>query len=261
MLNNDIVLRTTDSKDIPLVKKLFDSKRSRELRNGREIFLKCEIDAPYQTKTFKQLASVWKLITVIFESMEDRRPTEEEKYDLYLDLLEEYADKVPSKINTNALRNVRISESNTVSAARFIDGLLFHLVTMCDLTSKYNLQADVRSVLYEWSNWVGQQDIEVRRDVAEWKEKSVYSEASGLGGDVDCHHILSRGAYPQYESETWNFLALTREEHSFFHSAGVSAFIEKYPHLQGKIDNAYRKIGSVVKTQSAKSLAMLALGE
>ena len=96
--------------------------------------MKCDIDAQFQKRSFKQLNAVWKLVEVIFESMENRKPTESEKYDLYLDLLELYADKVPSKLRKDTLRSVHISESNTVAAARFIDGLLYHLATDCQLS-------------------------------------------------------------------------------------------------------------------------------
>ena len=113
---NQIILRATDNNDLLMIKKMFDSKKSREERSKQEILLKCEIDAQFQKRSFKQLATVWVLVTVIFESMEGRKPTESERYDLYLDLLEEYADKVPSKI-TGELRSVRISESNTMAAS------------------------------------------------------------------------------------------------------------------------------------------------
>lgn len=243
LYKNQIVLRAADSKDLQLIYKLFNGKKSREERSKQEILLKCDIDAQFQHRNYKQLNSVWKLITVIFESMEQRKPTESERYDLYLDLLEEYADKTPSRFKKDTLRPVHISESNTVAAARFIDGLLYHLATQCELN--YDLQADVRKVLYEWEIWRGKQEHDFKDDmtVSEWRERAVYSEASGLGGSVDCHHIVSRGAAPQFADCAWNVLALTREEHEFFHAHGWNAFFEKYPHLRGKVERAFEKAG------------------
>lgn len=240
---NQIVLRATDNNDLLLIKKMFDSKKSREERSKQEILLKCDIDAQFQRRSFKQLATVWKLVTVIFESMENRKPTESERYDLYLDLLEEYADKVPSKLNGN-LRSVRISESNTMAAARFIDGLLFHLSTYCDLKS--DLQADVRKVLYEWELWRGKQDEDINdnRTLAELKEKVKYSEASGKS-PVEYHHIVSRGAAPQFIDCAWNILALTHDEHMYFHEYGWNAFLDKYPHLRGRVEKAIEKAGKL----------------
>ena len=80
------------------------------------------LDLPYQRRTFRQNAAVWKLVTVIFENMEGRKPAEDEKYALYLDLLDAYADKVPSRIR-GGTRPVHISEANSVEGSRFIDGL------------------------------------------------------------------------------------------------------------------------------------------
>lgn len=243
LYKNQIVLRAADPKDLQLIYKLFNGKKSREERSKSEILLKCDIDAQFQHRSYKQLNSVWKLITVIFESMEGRKPTESERYDLYLDLLEEYADKTPSRFRKDTLRAVHISESNTVAAARFIDGLLYHLATQCELN--YDLQADVRKVLYEWEIWRGKQEHDFKDDmtVSKWRERAVYSEASGLGGSVDCHHIVSRGAAPQFADCAWNVLALTREEHEFFHAHGWNAFFDKYPHLRGKVERAFKKAG------------------
>lgn len=253
MFKNQIVLRTTDSQDLQLIHKLFNSKKSREERSKKEILLKCEIDAQFQHRSYKQLASVWKLISVIFESMEHRKPTESERYDLYLDLLEEYADKTPSRIKKDRLRPVHISESNTVAAARFIDGLLYHLATECELN--YNLQADVRTVLYEWEIWCGKQEKDFKDDmtVSEWRKRAFYSEASGRGGSVDCHHIVSRGAAPQFVNCAWNVIALTREEHEFFHAFGWNAFLEKYPHLRGRVERAFEKAGHLPIPQMEKA--------
>ena len=248
---NQIVLRATDEKDLLLIQKMFDSKKEREERGGREILLKCEIDAQFQKRSFKQLATVWTLVTVIFESMENRKPTESERYDLYLDLLEEYADKVPSKIS-GELRSVRISESNTMAAARFIDGLLFHLATYCDL--KTDLQADVRNVLYEWELWRGKQteDINDYRTLDELKEKVKYSEASGKS-PVEYHHIMSRGAAPQFIDCAWNILALAHEEHMFYHQYGWSVFLERYPHLKGRVEKAIEKAGKLPIREKEKT--------
>lgn len=241
LYKNQIILRATDEKDYLLIRKMFDSKAQREERTRREILLKCEIDAQFQNRTFKQLRAVWKLVEVIFISMEGRKPTDNEKYDLYLDLLELYADKVPSRLRSGTLRAVHISESNTVSGARFIDGLLYHLATECQLS--HDLEADVRTVLYEWEIWRGKQEHDFMDDMTlnEWRGKARYSEASGVGNDVEPHHIVSRGSAPQFADCAWNVLALTRDEHNFFHNKGWTAFLDKYPHLRGKVEKAFIK--------------------
>ena len=248
---NAITLRVCDAKDLKLIARLFKSKTERETLSGREILLKCEIDAQFQKRSYKQLNAVWKLITVIFESMEGRKPTESERYDLYLDLLDVYADKTPNRLKNDELRPVRISEANTVAAARFIDGLLYHLAAECTLS--YDLQADVRSVLYEREIWRGKQktDFADTMSLEEWRKRAIYSEASGTGGTVDCHHIVSRGSAPQFANCAWNALALTREEHEFFHRHGWDAFLDKYPHLRGKVERAFTLAGQLSAANGA----------
>lgn len=261
LYKNQIILRATDSRDLLLIQKMFASKVDRENRSKREILLKCEIDAQYQKRSFKQLASVWVLVSAIFESMENRKPTEDERYDLYLDLLDMYADKTPSKL-TGKLRDVHISESNTMAAARFIDGLMYHLATQCQLSN--DLQADVRKILYEWEIWRGKQtdDINDYRSIEELKQKVVYSEASGRT-PVEYHHIVSRGADAAAINEAWNILAITKEEHREFHDYGWNYFFNKYPHLKGRVEKAIEKakhlpIPEYQQTEKTEELQILA---
>lgn len=246
-----IVLKVRDEKDFFNVRKLFSSKAERENRSRKEILLKCEIDAAFQKRSFRQLSAVWKLVEVIFESENMRRPLEEEKYELYLDLLELYADKIPNRYN-NQLRAIHISESNTMAAAHFIDGLLFHLSAMCNLTD--DLQATVRSVLYEWEIWRGRQerDINDDRTIDEMRKYVVYSEASGRA-PVHFHHIVSRGACPAAIDKAWNIVALHPDEHMFFHEQcrNYEEFLEVYPHLRGKVERAQRKCAELMRDRNS----------
>lgn len=128
-------------------------------------------------------------------------------------------------------------------------------------------RADVRKVLYEWEIWRGRQETDFKDNwtVSEWRKTAVYSEASGVSGDVDCHHIVSRGSAPQFADCAWNVLALTRAEHEFFHAYGWNAFLEKYPHLRGKVERAFDKAGHLAIPQwtsasvETENLAELAL--
>jgi hypothetical protein len=247
-----IILKDTSKADYNLVLSLFRKKSEWERRNEKEYFLNVRLGLHYQKRTYKQNAAVWKLVTAIFQSQseEGRGPTEEEKYGLYLDLLEVYADKAPNKI-TGGLRPVHISESNSVEGARFIDGLLYHLATECDL--EYGTQVTVQSVLQEWEEWRGAlendpadyADPECTRLLTgeEWREKRVYSEASGRGGAVVRAHIVSRGADAPDIEKAWNWIALLHEEHVDQHRIGWDQFIRIYPHLAGRVDRARRLSG------------------
>jgi hypothetical protein len=273
-----ILLKATCPKDNNLVLDFFRAKKEREQRNQKEFFVQVVLDLPHQKRTFKQDAAVWKLVTVIFESMEGRLPTEEEKYELYLDLLDTYADKVPSRIR-GGLRPVRISEANSLEGAKFIDGLLSHLATECSLS--YEAQTTVQEVMQEWETWRGKletdyadyTDKEQIRMIseAEWRKKHVYSEASGCGGTIVRAHIVSRGSDAPDIEKAWNWMALLPEEHEEQHRLGWDRFLDIYPHLRGRVERARNLAGKLeldfkfgqqrAIAHSPESLAMQALTE
>lgn len=243
--DNSIILRPSDSRDLIPIRKVFKSKKDREERSGLEILLRCEIDAPLQKRSIKELNTAWKLISIIYESMEHRRGTDEELYSLYEDLLTEYAEKTPCTLYPNRLRPVRLSEANTVQAATFIDGLIYHLCMLCDL--KQDLQADVRMVIYEFEEWRGKQkeDFTATMTESKWRERAVYSEASGIGTDIDLHHMMGKGAHEILRNDPENWIALNRVEHDEFHNEGEEKFLQKYPHLKGRFEHIHKKAASL----------------
>jgi hypothetical protein len=197
--------------------------------------------------------------------MERRPPDEEEKYGLYLDLLEEYADKVQNRFG--GLRPVHISESNSAQGARFIDGLLYHLATLCDLD--VDTQAEVIDVMQAWEEWRGslEQDPVDYADLActqllteeEWRTKHLVSEASGQGGRIVRAHIVSRGADAPDIKKSWNWVALLWDEHEQQHRIGWDAFLQIYPHLRGRIERARRLAGKLELKALQKNLQSMAM--
>ena len=247
-----ILLKATCPKDNHLVLDFFRAKKEREERNQKEFFVQAVLDLPRRKRTFKQNAAVWKLVTVIFESMEGRLPAEEEKYGLYLDLLDAYPDKVPNRIR-GGLRPIHISEANSLEGSKFIDGLLSHLAAECGL--KPDLQAAVQEVLQDWKNWRGGQEKDhadyadreqsVMLTEEEWREKHVYSEVSGRGGIIQRAHIVSRGSYAAGIEASWNWIAMTPEEHEQQHRRGWDDFLGIYPHLRGRVERARNLAGKL----------------
>jgi hypothetical protein len=248
--NGYTVLKETCRKDFELLEKLFTKKSVWERNNEKEFILVVSLELEYQRRTFKQNAAVWKLVTAIFESMEGRVPDEEEKYGMYLDLLETYAERTPNRIN-GGTRPVHISEANSLEGSRFIDNLLYHLATSCDLS--YITQTTVQEVLEEWEEWRGRLEADhmdyADRDQtamlteAEWREKHPYSEASGRGGTIERAHIVSRGAATPDIEMSWNWIALTPEEHKEQHRIGWDKFLMIYKHLRGRVERARRLAG------------------
>ena len=263
-----VVMKATCAKDNDLLVRFFDKKAEWESRNQKDFTAQITLDLPYQRRTFRQNSAVWKLVTVIFENMEGRKPAEDEKYGLYLDLLDAYADKVPNRVR-GGTRPVHISEANSIEGSRFIDGLLHHLATECGLSC--DAQATVQEVLYEWEAWRGglehdpsdYADAEqtVMLSEKEWRRKHVYSEASGRGGNIVLHHIVTRGSNKAAEDKTWNWLALTNEEHETLHRFGNGHFLGVYPHLRGRLERAERLAGLLLYPEktTGENLAMEAL--
>ena len=242
---DQIVLRVSDKRDLIPLQRLFKSKHEREERSGREILLQVTLDAPFQKRSIKELNTAWKLIGIIFESEFGRRGCESELYQMYEDLLPEYAEKTPCLLFPDRLRPVRLSEANTVQAATFIDGLIYHLCTLCNL--KQDLQADVRSVIYEFEEWRGKQkeDFTATMTESKWRERAVYSEASGIGTDIDLHHMMGKGAHEILRNDPENWIALNRVEHEEFHNEGEENFLQKYPHLKGRFEHIHKKAASL----------------
>ena len=240
-----VVLKEATPAGTLTLQELFKKKSEWEERNKKEYILWVTLDLRYQDRTAKQNNSVWVLIEAIWSSMEKHPPTEEDKYSLYLDLLEVYADKVVNKI-TGELRPIHISEADSMEGARFIDGLLYHLSTMCDL--KYG--GDVVDVLHQWELWRGMLeddpidfiDRECTRLLteAEWRERRRFSEASGQGGQIVLAHIVSRGSDAANIDKAWNWLALTHEEHMMQHRIGWEEFLRIFSHLRGRVNRARR---------------------
>jgi hypothetical protein len=267
-----IVLKETNRRDLDLILLLFKKKTEWEERNNKEFYLQARLELRYQKRTRKQNNSVWILIEAIFESMENRKPTKEEGYDLYLDLLDVYAEKVPNRFN-NALRPVHISESNSLEGAKFIDGLLYHLATECNLT--LGIQATVQEVLQDWEEWRGSLEVDPMdyqgdelMPLDEWRRRHPYSEASGRGGTIVRAHIVSRGAdHPDIE-KSWNWIALLWDEHQQQHDIGWDKFLQIYPHLRGRVERARKLAGKqelkrdgTPKGMSTSDLVMEALNE
>ncbi len=236
-----------------LYDRLAERKVGREEKGSREILLKVTLDLEYEKRTFKQNSTVWKLVTVIFETQEGRKPAEDEKYDLYLDLLEAFADKVPSKLQPDRLRAVHISESNTFQGARFIQGMMDWLAETIDMPEY--LQATVRDVFWEWSMWRGtlEKDPLDYEDTAmvqnstetEWWKRHKVSDASGVGGILHRAHIVSRGSDHAHIEEPWNWLALSPAEHGDQHQYGWDKFLAEFPHLRGRVERARELAGKL----------------
>jgi hypothetical protein len=243
-----IVLYPLDA-DMTVVEKLFAHKARREEKDGGNVAITYELEVEIRPRTYKQLNTVWALIRILYISMNGEPPTKEQSYDLYLDVLDLYANKKPNRFN-GTLRPVHLSESDTEDAANLISHIMNVIVEYADLTM--DLQADVRKLFFEWENNRGGMD----RDpldydeqgnplpYEEWRKKHQVSHASGRGGYLERAHIVSRGANAAAIEESWNWLMLTTDEHRDQHQIGWTGWIEKYPHLKSRVLRARQLAGA-----------------
>jgi hypothetical protein len=238
-----IVLQVNNQADDAVIHKLFETKASREKTKGSEYMLECELNLPYQKRTFHQMGAVWLLVKCLFESQEGRAPSKEESYDLYLECLESFADRKPNKLSGGS-RPVHLSEANSLEASHFIDKLLGYLAEECDLS--LDLQSTVQGVLKDWEAWKGGQKDDPNDYIdgrlmteAEWRKYHVVSMASGRSGALHLHHIAHKKEYPQCANKAWCWCMLTDSEHIYLHNNGEDAFLRLYGHLRGRFERAH----------------------
>lgn len=238
------VIAPCDFKDRVLFDKL--------LGTGKEYFT-AELATPIQARSYKQLRTVWKLVDLIWKSQNQFPATEKEKQELYEDLKSEYAFQRPSRVNPNKLVPVGMSEADTKDGAFFIQNLIYHLADLCDIKDIYE-QTEVRAVITEWQEWRATLDKDPFDDLSEFEYRAMHvvSEASGKGGNLHKHHIITRGSDTADTDKAWNWVMLTEEEHQYFHRCGWVAFLERFPNLRGKFERARNLAGKLAVEQEKK---------
>lgn len=236
--------------EIELLKKIFTQKKNKEKRLKHEIPIEVEIKIPRERRTFQQNKTLWALIRIIYITQNGEYPTDEESYNLYLDIVDAYADRTPNQI-TGELRPIRISQSSTLQAARLIEACMDILSHIPDIPMEH--VSEVQDMFFAWQAWRGRQDFDpMDQDEAGnlitekiWRDKHKVSDATGKGGGIVRSHIVSRGRDHQDIEKSWNWLALTNEEHDEQHRYGWNWFITKHPHLRGRVERA-RKLAGVL---------------
>ena len=204
------------------------------LNTNNEYFL-ISISTPIVRKTYSQVKTVWKLVEMIFISQEGRKPTEQERRCLYEDLLEEYGMKRVSSI-TGKLIPIHVSQSDIKACAFFIEGLIIHLASYCELPLQ--AQTEVKQIIQQWHSFNGTRKIEDVENCSmeEYRARHIVSEASCLGGELHLHHIITKGSDERLRDCTANWIMLTIKEHQLLHQYGEKWFLRKYPHLKEKFE-------------------------
>lgn len=196
-----------------------------------------KIERITSARTYKQNNTIWALVSIIWQAQNGNAPTESQKYSLYMDIIDAYSDKVKNKL-TGVLRPIHISEADTQTAAKIVNACFEIAATCCDLP--LDSQASVQSLFKQWQQWRGQQIADPLDcdNLKKWKQENRLSHASGIGGLLECAHIVSRGARPDLIDNTANLLMLTHNEHMLQHEIGWDEFLKIYPHLTWRVERA-----------------------
>lgn len=212
------------------------------VEKGKHPLVRVTVEVENEKRSHQQLNSVWALVTLWFWSQEGRNPNEQEKTAAYEDFKEAFAPRVPSRLRPEGTRPKGLSEMTQEEAAAFIGELLSEVSEVSSWLQK-DQQAEVRSVFEAWQAWRSTLDrdpLDQSDTEKEWRRRHPVCDACGIKKPgLQIAHIVSRGADPVHQKSPWNWLHLCPEDHGGFqHQKGWESFLEKYPHLRGRVEKA-----------------------
>lgn len=208
------------------------------------------VDCNKADKSYNQVKTVFALIDVRFSIQHHRKPTDTEQAYIYSSFLWKYADRIPNPINPDETVPVSLSKMSKEQAAKFIGSIIADIYEYAGNVLTDTEQVELKSIFEEFHATVGHgvgNPVDYDSDgnllsEKEWRARNCYSFASGIKTqDLQLHHILSRGAHPEFENCAWNWIMLTDYEHNrIIHSRdGWQKFIELFPHTAQRIKTAY----------------------
>ncbi len=209
-----------------------------------------------RTKTYKQQNTIFGLAGILFQCLNNRSPSSEEKENLVRDIMAQYGDYIEVEykakkpgLGAPKTRVASISELDIYGASRIIEGLLIELAYF-DLTT--DQQGSVKKIFFDWMTWRGGQKTDPIDTIVAtnspskteqiFREKNTFCMACTRGGEgLQLAHIVSRGANDRASKEPWNWLILCHNDHVLFqHQKGWGPFLKAYPHLKGRVDRAVK---------------------
>lgn len=219
-------------------------------------------------KTYDQCKTVFALITLYFFIIKGRYPTESEKALVYSKLLWQYAPRTEDPLNPDETVPIPLSEMSVQQAAIFINSIMGEIYEYKNGLTDYQ-EIELKRLFEEFygANGFGENnpiDYDSEGNLlteAEWRLKNNFSFASGIQDEtLQLHHILSRGAFPQYADCAWNWIMLTDDEHNrMFHDHGWEYFLNIFPHCARRIKEAFDRGHQVYSLDLQKALFKLDL--
>lgn len=219
-------------------------------------YVSVDLKSSGNKKTFDQVKTAWALIDVLFQSIWFKRPTESQRKQFYQEILSDYsqtgnADKIPSLLHKGTSVTIGMSDMDKKQLSKFIQYLISLIAESCDLEEAE--QMAVVDIFKDWQEYKSSLEVDPEDcdeagnflTIDKWRAAHTVSFASGIGGDLDLAHIVSKGADEVHRDCCWNTMMLTHEEHMMQHRVGWNKFLEIYPHLRGRVERARRLAGKL----------------
>lgn len=213
-------------------------------------YVTVEVHGSRGNKTYDQVKTVFALCSLLYQVNYGKKPNDEQRRQMYESLLWDFADKEPDIRHPERLVPIHLSRMSVTQASRFINDIFNLIIENCDLDDIQMTQVkELFETFKEHSSHGRYNPCDFNKDgqlytVEEWCKVNNVSMASGVGGDLEIAHIISKGAREDLRDCVWNFLRLTHEEHiGIQHQKGWQAFLEMFPHLKPRVKKAYDLAG------------------
>lgn len=198
-------------------------------------------------KTYEQIKLAWALISICCEVINGHKPVGDEAEYMCQALYEMYAEEYEWQ---NPLtgevekEKITMSKMSKGQMCAFINQIINFLAQDCDLDTTQ--QIGVKEIFEQYMSFRSELkedfvDMDAEGNyisIEEFRRINTISFASGMGGELDLAHIVSKGTAPQFRDCSWNVCMLTHEEHMLQHKVGWEKFLEIYPHLRGRVERA-----------------------
>lgn len=197
-------------------------------------------------KTYEQIKLAWALISICCEVINGHKPVgDEAEYmcqALYEMFAEEYEWQNPLTGEVEK-EKVTMSKMSKGQMCAFINNIINFLA---DSGLNGDQEISVKQIFEQYMDFRSQLkedfvDMDAEGNyisLEEFRRINTISFASGMGGELDLAHIVSKGTAPQFRDCSWNVMMLTHEEHMLQHKVGWEKFLEIYPHLRGRVERA-----------------------
>ena len=215
----------------------------------REDEIKLSLQLQRELRSDGQNRLYWALLRILSYEMKGSHGYEDQ---IHEELLAMYSPRIPSILG-EADKPKRSKDMDTWEFSTYLMTNVFR--HLAELGAQVDRPEDIRAYwmdFYEWRGQQGRDPVQIG-DLNEYRVAVPYCEACLVGtwsvgekgDDIDSGHlahIVSRGAGGK--DETWNIFHLCAEHHAEQHQVGWLRFVEDFPHLGWRVNQAMERSGT-----------------